>query len=93
MKHLPIFIASAQLLLASSQLVRAHLIGDEAHEHTPPRYDFSVPPPTGILLRSHADFQRVILMAQAQPRTTAPAKGVAAPAPGASGRNGVVPGP
>src|ERR1041385_8490626 len=47
--------------------VRAHLISDDAHDHAAPKYDFSVKPPTGIVLRNHDDAQRAILLASANP--------------------------
>ena len=78
-------LASMLALCGAVSVGHAHILGDEAHDHATPRYDFSVKPPTVILLRNHEDFQRVVLLAQAQPKTTAPTKPLASPAPGATG--------
>jgi phosphatidylethanolamine-binding protein (PEBP) family uncharacterized protein len=51
---------------------RAHDLGEGAHDHAAPRYDFSVPSPTRVVLRVDA----VVLLAQAP----APRPPVAAPA-------------
>ena len=70
-KPAPPFLA---LLLLGIGLApaRAHDIGEAAHHHTALRYDFSVQPPTRVMLRAHD----VVLLAQ----STAPRPPVAAPA-------------
>ena len=69
--------------------VGAHLISDDAHDHAAPKYDLSMKPPTGIVLRNHDDAQRVILLASANPSrpllaaagtTTGAAVAIASPA-------------
>jgi hypothetical protein len=65
-KHLT-FLCAALLLGAAGQPVRAHLIGEEAHAHGPPRYDFSVQPPTGIVLHNHDEARGAIVLTAANP--------------------------
>ncbi len=83
-----LFILMAGLLAAgvgSVIKVQAHDISDASRDHTAPRYNFTVNPPNGIVLRNHEDFARAVLMAQAQPRATISTKTTALPVTGASG--------
>ena len=63
-------------------VANAHDIGVASQNHTTSRSDLSVQLRTDIVLRSHDDFARIVLLAQAQPRST---KGVAASVPEAGG--------
>ncbi len=61
------FLFTRLLLSAAALPASAHLIGDSSHDQTTPRYDFSVKPPMGIVLRNHDEARRVILLASANP--------------------------
>ena len=66
MKHFPILTAGLVAFFFSDRIaLRAHDLNDTTHDHSAPRYDFSVTPPTGIALRGHEEFRRVILLAAA----------------------------
>lgn len=61
------------LALAGVPAAHAHLIGDDAHDHTTPKYDFSVKPPMGIVLRDHDVARPMMLLASASPNQPQPA--------------------
>lgn len=46
--------------------VQAHLFGSEPHEHSPASYDFTVRPPTAVLLRGSQLRADTLLLAQTQ---------------------------
>ena len=83
MKTFQMFIGAA-LLGGTSLPAHAHDIGEAAHDHATPRYDFDVRPPTAIVLRGAQLRADTVLLAQANTpgvRTSvAPAKGVASQA-------------
>ncbi len=54
MKLLRLLATSALLTGGICQSGHAHLIGDNAHDHGTPQYDFSVQPPMAITLRDQA---------------------------------------
>ena len=64
MKKIKSLSAACALALGSSaHLASAHLTGDDSHDRVAPKYDFSVKPPMGIVLRNHDEARRVILLA------------------------------
>ncbi len=65
MKSICLTTISAVTLAISACPSRAHLIGDDAHDHTALKYAFSLPPPAGIVLRNHEGARHVILLAAA----------------------------
>ncbi len=75
--------ACALALCGSALLASAHIIGDDSHDRITPKYDFSVKPPMGIVLRKNDDARRVILLASANP--SQPLLAAAGTATGAAG--------
>jgi hypothetical protein len=67
------------LALAGGSVANAHLIGDYAHDHATPKYeyDFTVKPPLGIVLRDGEAARDVVLLAAASPGAARPVAGTA----------------
>lgn len=62
--HRPLALLVAYAFCAPD--ARAHLIGNESHEHSPLNYDFTMRPPATVLLRSSQLRADTVLLAQAQ---------------------------
>ena len=78
-----LLIAIGLFTLASGPSAHAHLIGDEQHDHGPAKYDFSIRPPTAIVLTGTLLRGDTVLLAQANTSSAskpAPAKAATAPA-------------
>ncbi|HSH93386.1 MAG TPA: YHYH protein [Roseimicrobium sp.] len=58
------FLAGIVLFAANA---RAHLIGEESHDHGTGRYDFTVKPPTTVLWRDSAEGRQGLLYVAATP--------------------------
>jgi hypothetical protein len=68
-----VFKTLMTLALTGVPAAHAHLIGDDAHYHATPKYDFSVEPPMGIVLRDHDVARPITLLASANPNQPQPA--------------------
>jgi phosphatidylethanolamine-binding protein (PEBP) family uncharacterized protein len=78
---------TALAVIAATHPARAHLIGDEAHDHATPKYDFSVKPPMSVALRNQDGSNPVRLLAAARtenPRLATADKAAASSAGGGS---------
>ncbi len=75
------------LALTCAPTTHAHLIGDKAHDHGTPQYDFSVKPPMSVALRNNSGPNPIRLLAAARtenPRLAAADKAAASSAGGGS---------